>query len=186
MDDIEALCTRVMVIGEGSILSGGSIDDLRRRVSRERLLIVDLEQEGEAVTDDHAKVVRYEGRRPELRFKPEDTSAADLIRRVTAQHAVQDLFVENPPIEEIIAQMHKERRPRGPIAASFSLDCRPNYNTGLRLCLVSVPSCSGNCPDDDLRRFLPIDNRGYANDPTSGCRICVAGTSIPGAHRMER
>lgn len=32
MDDIEALCTRVILITDGAILSQGSVDDLRRLV----------------------------------------------------------------------------------------------------------------------------------------------------------
>ena len=44
MDDIEALCTRVIVIGGGRILSDGTLDDLRERVTRERWLILDLEE----------------------------------------------------------------------------------------------------------------------------------------------
>src|SRR5256885_2307631 len=35
MDDIEALCTRVIVIGQGRILSDGTLEALRARVSRE-------------------------------------------------------------------------------------------------------------------------------------------------------
>src|SRR5205814_9970575 len=42
MDDIESLCTRVIVIGEGKILSDGTLADLRARVTRERWLTVDL------------------------------------------------------------------------------------------------------------------------------------------------
>ena len=36
MDDIEALCTRVMVIGTGSILCDGTLADLRAPVKRRR------------------------------------------------------------------------------------------------------------------------------------------------------
>jgi viologen exporter family transport system ATP-binding protein len=36
MDDIEALCRRVLVIGEGRILSDGTLADLRAGVTRER------------------------------------------------------------------------------------------------------------------------------------------------------
>jgi ABC-2 type transport system ATP-binding protein len=42
-----------------------------------------------------------------LAFDPEVVSPAELIRRVTSKHAVQDLFVENPPIETVIARMYQ-------------------------------------------------------------------------------
>ena len=45
MDDIEALCTRVMVIGEGRILSDGTLEALRESIAPERRLIVDLEEQ---------------------------------------------------------------------------------------------------------------------------------------------
>ena len=106
MDDIEALCTRIMVIGRGRILSDGSLEALRSRVSSERRLIVDLENESDTVTDPDADTVSRDGHRVHLQFDPARVSAAELIGRVTARHAVRDLFVENPPIEEIVAQLY--------------------------------------------------------------------------------
>jgi len=108
MDDIEALCTRVMVIGQGQILSDGTLQNLRSRVTRERRLIVDLTDEGDTITDPDAALVSQDGHRVQLRFDPERVPAATLIGRITASHPVQDLFVENPPIEEIIAQLYEE------------------------------------------------------------------------------
>jgi len=110
MDDIEALCSRVMFINEGRIISDGTLEDLRRGVSTERRLIVDLENEREEVCDPSARVVKREGHRVHLSFDPEKVSAADLIARVTARHAVLDLFVENPPIEEIIARIYSDQQ----------------------------------------------------------------------------
>ncbi len=37
MDDVEALCTPVMVIGHGRILSDGNLEDLRARLTTKRL-----------------------------------------------------------------------------------------------------------------------------------------------------
>jgi ABC-2 type transport system ATP-binding protein len=108
MDDIEALCQRVIVIGAGRILCDGTLAELRRRVSRERRLIVDLANDGDDVTDPDATVVEHAGHRVELSFNPQDISPAELIARVTAKHAIRDLFVENPPIERIIAQLYDE------------------------------------------------------------------------------
>ena len=109
MDDIEALCTRVMVIGEGRIISDGTLAELRSRVTQERRLIVDLEEDAE-VCDPDATISCRNGHRVHLSFDPERVSAAELIRRVTRDHEVRDLFVENPPIEEIIARIYAEER----------------------------------------------------------------------------
>ncbi len=106
MDDIETLCRRVIVIHAGRILSDGSLGELRSQFGRERRLTVDLVNEKEEVSDPDARVMAREGHRVRLAFDPSRVSAADLIARVTARHAVSDLFVENPPIEEIIARIY--------------------------------------------------------------------------------
>ena len=105
MDDVEALCTRVVVIDHGRISCDGTLDQLRARVGVERRMTVDLEHET-PVALDGATVVRQEGRRVVLAFDPRRVSAAEVVARVTAAHAVTDLFVENPPIEEIVARLY--------------------------------------------------------------------------------
>ena len=106
MDDIEALCQRVMVIGRGRIMSDGSLPALRAMVNNERRLIVDLVNAQEAVIAPAARVVARHGRRVELAFDPSEVSPAQLIAQIAAKHAIQDLFVEHPPIERIIAELY--------------------------------------------------------------------------------
>lgn len=106
MDDIEALCSRVLVVGDGRILSDGTLDSLRAGVTRKRWLTVDLQDPEQAVSDVHARVIQREGRRVRLAFDPEVVTPAALIARVTASHAVVDLFVQCPPIEEIVARIY--------------------------------------------------------------------------------
>jgi ABC-2 type transport system ATP-binding protein len=110
MDDVEALCRRVIVIGQGKVLSDGSLDALRARVSRERWLTVDLAGDPAApIADPDATVIRREGQRVWLAFDPQRVSPAALIGRITAAHPVRDLFVENPPIETIVARLYALR-----------------------------------------------------------------------------
>src|SRR5205823_3337771 len=106
MDDIEALCTRVIVIGGGRILSDGTLSELRAQVTRERWLTVDLADDGEVIDEPGALVIRRDGHRVCLAFDPQTVPPAELIRRITSRHAIRDLFVENPPIETIIARMY--------------------------------------------------------------------------------
>lgn len=108
MDDIEALCTRVIVIGGGRIISDGTLEDLRARVTRERWLLADLEDADARVEDPDATVLRREGHRVVLAFDPARVTTAELIARLAAAYPVRDLFVQNPPIEEIIARLYGE------------------------------------------------------------------------------
>jgi ABC-2 type transport system ATP-binding protein len=106
MDDIEALCSRVIVISGGQILSDGTLDALRERVTRERWLLLDLEDPDLLPEDPDATVLRRDGQRVTLRFDPAQVSPAQLISRLTARYPIRDLFVQNPPIEEIIARLY--------------------------------------------------------------------------------
>src|SRR5262249_45224171 len=58
MDDIEALCSRVIVINHGRILSDGGLSQLRANVSTDRWLIVDLDDERAEISDPDAAVIR--------------------------------------------------------------------------------------------------------------------------------
>ena len=94
------------MIGDGRILSDSTLSELRNRVTRERWLTVDLVHATESVEDPDATVIRQEGQRVCLAFDPQRVSSAELIHRVTRAHAIRDLFVENPPIETVIARLY--------------------------------------------------------------------------------
>jgi ABC-2 type transport system ATP-binding protein len=108
MDDIEALCQRVLVIGRGKIVSDGSLAALRAAVSHERRLIVDLVNAQEVIAEPAARLVEHRGSRVELAFDPREVSPAQLIARIAAKYAIQDLFLEHPPIERIIADLYAQ------------------------------------------------------------------------------
>src|SRR5262245_48487010 len=108
MDDIEALCTRVMLINFGRILSDGTLDDLRARVTTERWLVIDLANENQPVADDDVTILKREGARVTMSFDPQQISSAELIARLTSRYPIRDLFVHNPPIEQIIAKLYTE------------------------------------------------------------------------------
>jgi ABC-2 type transport system ATP-binding protein len=111
MDDIEALCSRVLLINRGLILFDGPLAELRAQVTNERRLIIHLAREDDWIEDVDARVIGREGPRVTLQFDPQRVPAAELIGRITSRYAIRDLYVENPPIEEIIAQVYEEMHP---------------------------------------------------------------------------
>lgn len=108
MDDIESLCSRVIILNEGKIFLDGTLADLRKKIAPERRLIVDLEKEGDIVSDEEAHVIKQERHRVWLSYNPTVTATPELISRITKKHAIEDLYIENPPIEEIIAKLYRD------------------------------------------------------------------------------
>ncbi|NJP12405.1 MAG: ATP-binding cassette domain-containing protein [Leptolyngbyaceae cyanobacterium RU_5_1] len=106
MDDIEALCDRVIIIGDGRILCDGSLATLRSQMSSRRHLRIDLKADEFCFAADGVSLLSQEGRTVTLAFDPIKLSAASLISQITAHYDVADLFVENPPIEEIVAELY--------------------------------------------------------------------------------
>lgn len=74
MDDIEALCQRVMILNRGSICFQGSLSALRQQISPERHLIVDFVHEGVSIEEEGVEVIRKEGHRVRMRFNPHEIS----------------------------------------------------------------------------------------------------------------
>jgi ABC-2 type transport system ATP-binding protein len=87
MADIEALCKRVIVIHHGRILFDGQLSALADRFSTTKTI--------EAVLED--------GERVSLSVPKLEISQATA--RLLAEHAVTDLTIEDPPIEDVIEQV---------------------------------------------------------------------------------
>ncbi|MET3513694.1 ABC-2 type transport system ATP-binding protein [Pseudacidovorax sp. 1753] len=107
MHDIEALAQRVIIVGHGRVLADSPVEAVRRQVLAERRLVVDFAGTPPDGTElAGTPVAAREGRTLVLRFDPQQTPAADLIARIAAAHAVEDIRIESPSIEEVIARFY--------------------------------------------------------------------------------
>ncbi|MEU4151316.1 ATP-binding cassette domain-containing protein [Streptomyces sp. NPDC026659] len=108
LQDIEQLCSRVMVIDHGRLMYDGPLAGLHEAAEGERTLVVDLERELPPVEVPSARVVRVEGPRQWLAF-PAGQSAAPLVAQLAAAYPLVDLSVREPDIESVIAKMYAEK-----------------------------------------------------------------------------
>jgi ABC-2 type transport system ATP-binding protein len=106
MHDIEALAERVIVIGNGTILADSPFEALRQGVLAERRLFVDFEGEAPELALEGVTVRARDGHSLELAFDPRVIPTPKLVSRITADHAVADLHVDEPAIEEVIARFY--------------------------------------------------------------------------------
>ncbi|MCM2516889.1 ATP-binding cassette domain-containing protein [Streptomyces griseoincarnatus] len=118
LQDIEQVCSRVMVIDHGRLVYDGALAGLHEVGESERTLVVDLERECPPVeVPAPARVVRVDGPRQWVAF-PASEPAAGLVTRIAERYPLVDLSVREPDIEAVIAQMYAERAGRTPTRPS--------------------------------------------------------------------
>jgi ABC-2 type transport system ATP-binding protein len=105
LQDIEALCRRVIVIDHGTAVFDGSLPGLHQQGGSTRTLVVDLVDEAPPISVAGATVQRVEGPRQWLSF-PADASAAPIVADVVAAYDVADLSVQEPDIEDVIRELY--------------------------------------------------------------------------------
>jgi ABC-2 type transport system ATP-binding protein len=111
LQDIEQLCSRVMVIDHGSLVYDGSLAGLHVQGGSTRTLVVDLVDplpDDGRIRIEGATVQKVEGPRQWLTF-PHDASAAPLVAAVVAAYDVADLSILEPAIEDVIGRIYQRR-----------------------------------------------------------------------------
>ncbi|MBQ8952517.1 MAG: ATP-binding cassette domain-containing protein [Clostridia bacterium] len=108
MDDIEALCSRVMVIGRGQLLFDGDMDGLRARYAPHRVIRARLARPCGKLHLSEAESVTVEGLNAEVTFLPGKVDPARMIARLAEACPLSDLTVEAPSVERLVADMYEE------------------------------------------------------------------------------
>jgi ABC-2 type transport system ATP-binding protein len=102
MADIEALCRRVVVIHHGKLLFDGDLSGLTAKFSPHKTIVVDLKN-GMADLSRYGEIVSAGDGRIELRVPKAET--ARVTNRLLSELEVEDLTVEDPPIEDVIERV---------------------------------------------------------------------------------
>lgn len=109
MADVTALCERIIIIHQGQLKYDGRLSDLSYRFAPYKLIGVvlkdskleDLSAYGTVLpSEEEGKIL--------LQVKAEET--ASITARLLAEQPVQDLTIEDPPIEDIIERAFHEER----------------------------------------------------------------------------
>jgi ABC-2 type transport system ATP-binding protein len=103
MADVEALCRRVIVIHHGRLLFDGDLTALTERFAAHKTIGVRLEHDSDRDRlAGFGEVVGSDGGRTTLRVDRE--AAPRVAARLLSVLSVVDLTVEDPPIEDVIAE----------------------------------------------------------------------------------
>jgi ABC-2 type transport system ATP-binding protein len=109
MDDVVALCKRVVVIHRGRLLYDGALAGLAERMAPHKLIRVTLRDAVlDTPLDAYGETIEREANRLTLRVPREDAPerTARLVQDLRGH--VLDLTLEDPPIEEVIDRVFSE------------------------------------------------------------------------------
>lgn len=108
MDDIESLCSRVMVIGHGKLLYNGSLEELKRRYSPLRCIKATLLSRPGEFELEGAEEIRLEDSLCTVFFDPSRAPAHQMVAQLAGKLPLKDIVIVEQDIDEIIASMYKE------------------------------------------------------------------------------
>lgn len=108
MDDIEALASRVLLIGSGRILLDGSVQDLLAERHERRITATLKAPPPEGLLPAGVEANSVQQGEWTFRFDPGAVPVPSLIALLNEHCGLVDMMVENPPIDEVIAQRYRQ------------------------------------------------------------------------------
>ena len=108
MKDVAALCRRVVIINHGRIMYDGSLTGIIDRFSSHKVISVEFAEEhlpGDLAR--YGEVLKQEP--PKARLKVPRKLVTEVLPAILQNHPIADVSVEDPPLEEVIAEMFAQQ-----------------------------------------------------------------------------
>jgi ABC-2 type transport system ATP-binding protein len=106
MKDVAALCKRVVIIAHGRIIYDGSLSGIIDRFSNHKVVTLLFADGDDRMPSDLARYGEVvEQQAPKVKLRVERRAVAEMLSGILARYAIEDVTVEDPPLEEVIAEM---------------------------------------------------------------------------------
>jgi ABC-2 type transport system ATP-binding protein len=105
MKDVAALCKRVVIIAQGRIVYDGSLSGIVDRFSSHKVITLQFPADAEpaAGLDRYGELV--DDQFPKVKLRIQRREVPDALADLLARYTIEDVSVEDPPLEEVIADM---------------------------------------------------------------------------------
>ena len=104
MKDVVALCKRVVIVTDGVIVHDGSLKEIIDRFSTHKVITLQFADHG--LPHDISRFGEIiEEQAPRIKIRVAKQTVTDSLAAILQQHPVEDVSVEDPPLEQVIAEM---------------------------------------------------------------------------------
>lgn len=111
MDDIEQLCSRVIVINHGRLIYDGDLEGMRRAVGAPSTLRIEYTHALEAPPQGPWTVLSHQGAVVTVAFDRSAHTAAAVIAQLSQYGELRDVYMSEPDIENVIERMYRQAKP---------------------------------------------------------------------------
>jgi ABC-2 type transport system ATP-binding protein len=106
MKDVAALCRRVVIIAMGRIVYDGSLDGIIDRFGKHKVITVQMGNGHDCSgLAKFGEILSAEA--PRVKLRAPRHVVAEVLSGILGQYTVEDISVEDPPLEEVIAEMYR-------------------------------------------------------------------------------
>ena len=106
MKDVAALCRRVVIIAMGRIVYDGSLDGIIDRFGKYKVITVQMGNGHDCSgLAKFGEILSAEA--PRVKLRAPRNVVPEVLSGILAQYTVEDISVEDPPLEEVIAEMYR-------------------------------------------------------------------------------
>ena len=104
MKDVVALCKRVVIITDGVIVHDGSLEEIIDRFSTHKVITLQFADNGLPIDISRFGEI-IEKQAPRIKIRVAKQTVTESLAAILQQHPVEDISVEDPPLEQVIAEM---------------------------------------------------------------------------------
>jgi len=115
--DIEEICPRLIMVDDGKLLFDGPLKHLRTTLGSRRRLTLEFSTDPGPLSLASARLVTDDGAAKHYLLEDEAVSLLDVISEVGPGHALKDIKLEEPDIEEVIRTFYRNKAEVGGTSA---------------------------------------------------------------------
>ena len=105
MKDITSLCKRVICVHDGCISYDGKLDKLLKKLSPLKEIIIVCHSEEDAIKLENSGFNVKNKTKNEITLMIENKSITSSLKTILNNFNIQDLYINEPPIDEIIGKI---------------------------------------------------------------------------------
>jgi ABC-2 type transport system ATP-binding protein len=107
MQDIEKTCRRMLIIDQGIIIYDGTVQEIKERYSKSRILAVEFNEAYRDIQIPGLEITAEKDRKKWFCFDKEQVQVSALISELTSKYSISDLTIQEPEIESVIRKIYE-------------------------------------------------------------------------------